>query len=50
MTTATMPLEFQIRADYDRETMVVYQAYSDQIANLAIQNVGLSTAKAILRL
>lgn len=33
-----MSPEFQIRADYDRETIVVYQAYSDQIADPALQN------------
>lgn len=27
---------YEIRADYDRETIVVYQAYGSQIADAAI--------------
>ena len=33
-----MQPEHQIRADFDRETIVVYQAYSDQIADPALRN------------
>ncbi len=33
-----MQPEFQIRADFDRETIVVYQAYSDHIADPALRN------------
>ncbi|MGB0521676.1 MAG: DUF4291 domain-containing protein [Flammeovirgaceae bacterium] len=32
-----MPQKFEIRADYDRETIVVYQAYNKQIALPAIE-------------
>ena len=31
-----MPAEFEIRADFDRETIVVYQAYSPAIAEAAL--------------
>jgi len=33
-----MQPEHQIRADFDRDTIVVYQAYSDQIADPALRN------------
>lgn len=33
-----MPPHLQIRADFDRNTIVVYQAFNDAIANAAIQN------------
>ena len=29
---------YEIRADYDRETIVMYQAYDDRIADLALKN------------
>lgn len=32
-----MPREREIRADYDRETIVIYQAYSAQIAEAALK-------------
>ena len=32
-----MPAEHEIRADYDRETLVVYQAYSPAIADAALK-------------
>ncbi|MGL6075703.1 MAG: DUF4291 domain-containing protein [Fimbriiglobus sp.] len=32
-----MPREREIRADYDRETIAVYQAYSDTIADAALE-------------
>jgi hypothetical protein len=31
-----MPAEHEIRADYDRDTIVIYQAYSDVIADAAL--------------
>lgn len=31
-----MPAEYEIRADFDRETIVVYQAYSPRIADAAL--------------
>lgn len=31
-----MPAEHEIRADYDRETLVIYQAYSPAIADAAL--------------
>jgi hypothetical protein len=33
-----MPKEFEIRADFDRDTIVVYQAYNEKIALGAIKN------------
>lgn len=33
-----MPSEYEIRADFDRETIVVYQAYPPAIATAAVQN------------
>jgi hypothetical protein len=33
-----MPVEREIRADFDRETIVIYQAYSDAIADAALTN------------
>jgi hypothetical protein len=32
-----VPREYEIRADYDRETIVVYQAYSPPIADAALE-------------
>ena len=32
-----MPAYHEIRADYDRETIVVYQAYNDAIADAALE-------------
>ncbi|KAA0131776.1 DUF4291 domain-containing protein [Gimesia chilikensis] len=32
-----MPRLYEIRADYDRETIVVYQAYADPIADAALE-------------
>jgi hypothetical protein len=32
-----MPAEYEIRADYDRETIVIYQAYSSAIADAALR-------------
>jgi hypothetical protein len=31
-----MPAEHEIRADYDRETIVIYQAYPPAIADAAL--------------
>lgn len=33
-----MPVDHEIRADFDRETIVVYQAYPQAIATAAVQN------------
>jgi uncharacterized protein DUF4291 len=33
-----MPATYEIRADYDRESIVVYQAYPEVIATVAVQN------------
>lgn len=33
-----MPKQFEIRADYDKDTIVVYQAYNEKIALPAIKN------------
>lgn len=30
--------QYEIRADYDRDTIVVYQAYREEIGKLAIKN------------
>lgn len=30
--------QYEIRADYNRDTIVVYQAYNETIAKLAIEN------------
>ncbi len=32
-----MPAEYEIRADYDRDTIVIYQAYSSAIADAALK-------------
>ena len=32
-----MPAEHEIRADYDRDTVVIYQAYSPAIADAALK-------------
>lgn len=32
-----MPAEFEIRADYDRDTIAIYQAYSPAIADAALE-------------
>lgn len=32
-----MPAEYEIRADFDRDTIKIYQAYSDDIADAALQ-------------
>ena len=32
-----MPAEYEIRADYDRDTIAIYQAYSPAIADAALQ-------------
>lgn len=32
-----MPAVYEIRANYDRDTIVIYQAYSDSIADVALQ-------------
>lgn len=34
----TMMKEFEIRADYDRDTIVIYQSYNEQIAKSAVMN------------
>lgn len=33
-----MPATYEIRADFDRETIIVYQAYSSAIADVALQH------------
>ena len=32
-----MPAVYEIRANYDRDTIVIYQAYSDNIADVALK-------------
>jgi hypothetical protein len=32
-----MPAEHEIRADYDRDTIVIYQAYAPAIADAALK-------------
>jgi hypothetical protein len=34
----TMMKEFEIRADYNRDTIVIYQSYNEQIAKSAVMN------------
>ncbi|MCW3059569.1 MAG: hypothetical protein JWQ02_1390 [Capsulimonas sp.] len=37
MSQFALPLTYEIRADYDRDTIVVYQAYSKAIASAALE-------------
>ncbi|SHL33814.1 protein of unknown function [Chryseobacterium carnipullorum] len=36
--TSRMMKEFEIRADYNRDTIVIYQSYNEQIAKSAVMN------------